>query len=470
MTEPMSGGELLLLGLLLLCAVLLRAWGLASFPLEQDEMYTELESEELYQTGLKPGIDARPLYYVVQHAVPDGALYPDLRLRVLPLAFGVLGVVVAWALGRWLFGPVGGLVSGWMVALSPWHLYISGMARYWSLVFLLALLAAWALLRALETDERRDYLLALLLMVAGLVTHPTFVVGMAGAVPAALVVRRDGRLGLPWPTRAGWLWLFAPLLLVGLWFRWFMQAGRTADPVLNWAGRGLGASLRLVPGVVQWATPGVFVAAGCAILAGLAAESARVRRWSFMAGGSALVGLPLLMAASFRTNIYSDYAVAIVALLLVACGGVALVVLNTAGTVVAGLILAAGVLPSTASHLLDGTRLDFRPAFARIRDAGPGAMVLVKPIIQARRYAPELREVETIERRAALDSVARGEPWVWLVTSRQRTGLQFDADRSVSSFIAERCRPEGSWERTRFDFRAHRVELYRCAVPTDGAP
>ena len=51
------------------------------------------------------------------------------------------------------------------MALSPWHLFVSGNARCWSLVYFLSVVSAITLLRAIESDQRRDLLFALLPLV-----------------------------------------------------------------------------------------------------------------------------------------------------------------------------------------------------------------------------------------------------------------------------------------------------------------
>ena len=65
-------------------------------------------------------------------------------------------------------------------------------------------------------------------------------------------------------------------------------------------------------------------------------------------------------------------------------------------------IIFIGMLPSTFSHLSDGTRFDYRTALSQINATGPSIEVLAWPIAIQRAYDPALksRDLPT-ERRSA---------------------------------------------------------------------
>jgi hypothetical protein len=116
--------------------------------------------------------------------VPD--VGPPERLRVLPLAFGVLSVVVAYLLGRQL-GRVAAVAAGLAAALAPSALRQHSLKQYSADAFV-TLLLLWLTAR-LETGWRRRRLVALGLacVPAVLISHVTVVV--SAAVLAALAVR-----------------------------------------------------------------------------------------------------------------------------------------------------------------------------------------------------------------------------------------------------------------------------------------
>lgn len=470
------------LALILALALALRLWGLWFFPLEQDELYTIVEATQLFGNPLEPGIEARPLYYLLQHAV--FSLLPDTAaaLRLLPLLFGLAGVWATWRLGREAAGEVAGLTGAFLLAISPWHLYASGMARYWSLVYLLAALGYAGLLRAYRTDRGRDFTVALVPLALGAVTHPSFLFPLPGVALSLSLVRDDGRWGWKWPTRTAFARLWLPLIALLAAGIAVLRLTGNSSSLQNWSGRGTVATLRLVPAMVQWATPVVFAAGG---LGALAAAWTRVvhgpgeedgggapslRRW----GAAALLGgagtVAALVAASAGTDVYADYGMAALPLAVVSAG---VLVEMGADRVSSGrrifavtsvLVLAAGVMPSTVSHLSDGTRFDYRPAFREIRNAGGSAPVLASPIVVQRRYAPELDGRPLPREPAFLDSLLRAEGRFWVVAPVRRYGIVGDPDGEMERWLSAHCRLRRADEGFRLDYRRYRVEVHECGI------
>jgi mannosyltransferase len=453
----------------LLLGAALRAWGLARYPLEQDELYTVWEGRDLWGVALSPGIDARPLYFLLQHVLLRLLPETPTALRLAPFVFGVLGIWAVWKVGGRVAGPAAGAVAALLVAISPWHLHASGMARYWTLLFLLSTLFLGALWKAYGSDRPRDHALALLPLVLGSATHPTFLFPAAGAALGVTLVRRDGRFGWRWPSPAAWRWLWGPYLaFLALAAVALRLAGRE-EAVRNWGGRGWLATLRLVPAIVEWATP-TLVAAGVlgALALALGRDPGR-RRWGAMALCGGVSAIALLVAASTRTDVYADYAIAALPLLFVGAG--ALVQLGvermTAGrgaavaVAAAAAVLAAGVFPGTVSHLADGTRFDYRPALRRVERVAPQTTVAVWPVVVARHYAPGLRITDLRAGARALDRLLAAEGDLWVIESVRRYGFVGD-DGSIAAWLARRCTLELAHERLRWDYRVYRVELYRC--------
>ena len=457
---------------LLVLAAGSRAWGLARFPFEQDELYTVLEARHLWAVQLEPGIAARPLYFLLQHALLWILPETEAALRLAPFAFGVLGVAATWALARRVLGEAPALAAAFLVAISPWHLHASGMARYWSLLYLLAALFFLAYFTARDDDRPRSWLLALGVLVAGLLTHPTFLFATLGAALGATLVDARGRPRWTWPTRRAWLFLWIPFALVLASARLALVMTGSGDAVRNWSGRGWSASARLVPAIVEWATPAVALAAaaGALLLLFARGEDAGARRWGAMAVGGTLCTLGALAAASMVTNVYADYAVGILPLAFVAAAAPARWLAR--GGVRAGpaaalvcVLVAGGVLPSTLSHLSDGTRFEYRPAFRHAAAAAPGAPVHVWPIILQRRYAPALHGRELAMDPRRLDAALAAERDLWVVTSVKRYGLVGDDSGAVAAWLDRRCVLAHRHEGARWDYRLYRVDLHRCTLP-----
>jgi len=440
---------------------------LGSFPFEQDEFYTIMESTDLFHTTLQPGISARPFYYLVEHPLVTILPHTPAMLRLLPLLFGIAGVVVMWHLGRWVLGRAGGIVAALLTTISPWHLYISGMARYWSLVFLLAAATYWLLPRAYDSDRPRDYVIALIVLLIGTATHPSFVFPVAGAIVGLSLVRADGRFGLRWPSANAWRLLWGPFLLLAAVGVVALKLSGKAGALQNWSGRGTLAVLRLAPAMIEWMTVPMAIGGAVGALLMLGSPQLRERRFAAMT----LIGAPsaviLLVFEALRTNVYADYGVAMLPLVFVSAAAIPQYVWQASrrGMLLAGgvtALLAVSVLPSTASHLSDGMRFDYRPAYGRIQQDAPQLLVVTSPIVEQVNYGPGLRAMELTSDATVLDSVLTREHEIWMVISAKRTGWVGDDGHRLQPWVIEHCREVQSNERPRLDYRYYRVELYRC--------
>jgi 4-amino-4-deoxy-L-arabinose transferase-like glycosyltransferase len=106
---------------------------------------------------------------------------------------GLAAVAVLYALVRRRFGTPAGLLAALFLAITPINVAIDRSSNTDSCLVLVLLLAAWALLRAVEHGERRWLLLALALvgigfnvkMMAAFVVLPTFVVVWLLGAPAS---------------------------------------------------------------------------------------------------------------------------------------------------------------------------------------------------------------------------------------------------------------------------------------------
>jgi 4-amino-4-deoxy-L-arabinose transferase-like glycosyltransferase len=452
-------------------ALALRLPGVLGHAFDQDELYTLEESLDLFATQHVPGIDARPVYYLLQHALLPLVPHTELGLRLLPLAFGLAGVFLTWYVATRLAGSVAGVVSGLIVAAAPWHMYVSSTARYYSLVYLLALGFFYCFLRAAESgSDRRWHLGAVALLATGSATHPSFVFPAFGG--AALVVlaawtwkRLDGVATGPLITRIAVP--FAVFLVVA--FAVLKSVGRETA-VRNLDGRGWTAVVRLVPAIIEWVTPMMLVAGVVASLWLLwRARHGTDLVWALLAIGGTTGAMVILFFAAMVTNVYPYYATAMLPLLFVVIGvGIARGVEELpGGTRFAGagaltLVLLAGMAPGTASQILHGTRFDYRPAFDEIRARGPDELVLSWPIVVQRYYAPEFNSREFHPDPVFLqETLDEGEAF-WAIASRRRHGIIGDEADQARLWLSRECSETRIFQGRRFDFRMYEVILYRC--------
>lgn len=453
-----------------LLSLALRVRGLVAFPYDQDELYTIVEARDLFHTALKPGIDSRPLYYLLQHPLLDLLPQTEVGLRLLPLLFGMLGVWATWRFAKRVLSASGALIATFLVAISPWHLYASTTARYYSLVYLWAVLAFWLIPEAYDSDRPSRYRLSFLVLLLGTLTHPSFVFPVVGLVLALAVMQKDGSLQWRWPTRTAWTWLWGPYAsALGLELIVLRLSGR-GSALGNLETRGLMATLRLIPAMVDWMTIVVFAAAAAgAVLLCRSREDGR-RRWGLVAILTVVCVFCALFVASFYTGVYADYGIGMLPITFIAAAAfVVLIVgapqLSAAVTLAAIFVFGAAVAPSTASYLSDGTRFDYRGVYARIERDAPSLAVVTWPVVIQQHYAPRLRVYELLNRPTTLDSLLAREGDLWLVLSVKRYGIVNDDRRLVETWASTHCQFTDGFEHPRFDYRLYRVNLYRCRLP-----
>lgn len=461
-----------LLGAVLLLGAAIRLYCAVRLPFDQDELYTMMEASRPFavRLGHGPGIEGRPLYYLLQY--PLLGILPDtpFALRLLPTIFGLAGLWATYLLVRELLGRRAGVVATALLAISPWHIDVSGMARYWSLVYLLSTLTFLFLHRAYEEDRPSDYLKALIVLLLGSSTHPTFLFPAAGATLGLTLSGTGERLvGWRWPTRRAWQYLWGPYLLFLAAAFVALRVGAPDSALRNASGRGLLSTLRLVPAMIEGASVILFCLAVVGAFVLLASRTARQRTAGHMVLAGVLACLVLLVGLSFTTDVYAVYATSMLPLVLLAAAAAVEVAAARTGEVagrvalLATAVIGMAILPQTASHMSDGTRFDYRPAFARIRRDGPQETVLTWPIALQRRYAPELKGVELLPDTTRLSAVLERDGRAWAVVSMKRYGIAMDDDGALAAWLVARCRAVESYQRPRFDYRLHRVDLYHCS-------
>jgi len=155
-------------------------------------------------------------------------------MRVLPALLGLLGVALAFALGREL-SPGGGPLLAALVALSPIEIHFAQQIREYVAIADATLLSSWLLLLSQRTGGIWRWSSYGIALVIGLYVSPIFLTVLLGhAVVVAGAARRDGlRAVIPWlATTAAAFVAFAP------WFAESLLASRGHAGDLAWLHGG----------------------------------------------------------------------------------------------------------------------------------------------------------------------------------------------------------------------------------------
>jgi hypothetical protein len=159
-----------------------------------DEVLTAIGSQSFAWVLYSPQVFGHPpLQYLVGWAAGGGQAAEG-WMRLPFVVAGVAAVVAVGLLGRRLFGPATGLVAAALLAVSPFHVELSQLARPYALLVLGAAASWLMLVRALERGTALDWIGFSVAAALSCYTH--YLAGMVvvaqGVMAAAWVARRRG--------------------------------------------------------------------------------------------------------------------------------------------------------------------------------------------------------------------------------------------------------------------------------------
>jgi len=447
--------------LVLSAGVALRLHGIADLPLIEDAFYTLRDSVQLSDR-----IKIRPIYFLLQSGVFQVLPVTHISLRMLSLTFGVLGIWALWAASTRLFGRTAALITAALVAFSPWHIHLSQIGRYWSLVFLEAALLFWALGVAQQTQKPGPYALAAGITVLGALTHPTFVFLVPGCIAATLISAGTTgyRLRLP---KSIWRYLLL-FALVSVTVIASLAVGLPATRDSQLTPADLMTTARLIPAAIQWVGSVVAVAFILGVIALLkSGTDLHMRWWGAIAFVTVITFLAALLYASLFREIYAYYLIGLLPLGYMIIGSALHRLekrgdLRPASTLAITLLLVASVSPGIASNFRDGTRFDYRPAYRHILEHDKQVPVFGTPVAAARFYAPELDFHELTMQPDQLQQAYEAHEAIWVIASYRRYGFLNDVGGSIERWLWNHCVIVRRDEKIRFDYRRYATLLFHC--------
>jgi hypothetical protein len=193
--KTFSWGECTLLILLTLLAAGLRFYKLGEWSYFIDEFHTLENTSEFFamvdKRLFKP--NTRAAFWVLTKISLDSFGESAFALRLFPAIFGVVTVPLIYFPIKRLFDKYVALSAVLIIAISPWHIYMSQMGRWYTLSFLTAFLALFSFYAFVEWGKKRHCFFYLALTYFGITLHLTgFFVPMIAVVYllALLVLRR----------------------------------------------------------------------------------------------------------------------------------------------------------------------------------------------------------------------------------------------------------------------------------------
>jgi uncharacterized membrane protein len=209
--------SLLLVGLIVATAALLRLHGLGTHEFWLDEAFS-------FNTITSPDwlaivrISEPPLYPLLLRTWSAVMGTDEASLRLLSAVIGTAFVAAEMWAGWELFDSKVALWSGLVAATSPIQIYYSQEARAYALLTLVLLVTYVLLARALRTNSWGRWALVAVAMAVGPYTHYLAPLALAPTVAMVLLARAPGRLTRYCLTVGAAMLLYAP------WFVWSFVA------------------------------------------------------------------------------------------------------------------------------------------------------------------------------------------------------------------------------------------------------
>lgn len=360
--------EYLLLALIMALAASLRFYKLGAWSYWVDELYT-------FENGLRNYSDIlhRPFWIITKFAL-DVFGTNSFALRLFPCIFGILTIPLLYFPIRRIFSSRVALLAITFLAVSPWHIYLSQLARWYSLLLLASTFSLLAFYFAIERNSVKLLSAAVLLFAFAFSLHMTAGFVLIIALGYLFMLSRISKFQPEGFSAKKVNWFFIALVLVGLLFIpkfiAFVEKWESIKLAMGYWGS---TPINFTMKVLYHLTPamGVMSFAGLVLLV-----VQKERKGLFFLIYCLLPLLTLNLAAALETNVSAKYVFFILPGLCIAAGYLCNYIFEkiSGGQLFAGaVIFAATILPSLQTDFTYfttgyGNRDRMREAAELIRD------------------------------------------------------------------------------------------------------
>ncbi|MSR47630.1 MAG: hypothetical protein EXS13_11305 [Planctomycetes bacterium] len=466
----------------LLVAAALRFACLGRFSLWGDEIYTLENAEQLFTARMQSGDLFFVVFYALERIVLEVAHFFGVNIadpaalqwlvRLVPAVAGTLAVGAAFVGSRGVLRRHERHVLAALIAFSPWFLWFSQTARFYSVELAFCVPATFGLLQAQREGSVRAAVRGVVWLALAMGSNPTAGLLLLGHIVAALVAallggRRRPRVLLP---RAMLPPLALPLLVAIPLLLWPQAFADTLLYKLNAKDAGVESLAGLALGI-GWNIGPVVGALGALGLSTLWRRDRPLALYVIVA-----VGVPtalMLTLAALGKSVDQRYLLGVVVLALLP----AATFVGEMSDWLAGALRCARIavpfaalvawLPSVASESIDGNRHDLAGALDFVSTRlQPGDGVICDWHALARRYLPA-----TLPDDCLLEAPPPQEDWpqydaMWSSCKRLWVVVPADFDqmnaetRSFHRWAWSEGRLQREFWRPRLDYHQNRIRVF----------
>ena len=159
--------EYSVLAVITIAAAFLRFYKLGAWSYWIDEYYSLESSLRPYLQNL-----SKPFWLITKTSL-DSFGISAISLRLPPFVFGVLAIVALYFPFKAIFGRRVALLSAFFMAISPWHIYLSQLARWYSLLLLISTAALISFYFFIERNSLKYLILSIITFLFAFMLHLT---------------------------------------------------------------------------------------------------------------------------------------------------------------------------------------------------------------------------------------------------------------------------------------------------------
>lgn len=414
------------LGLITLLAALLRFYRLGEWSFWIDEIFTINRAQIHYgnlETTLQnipPFRNWVPLSVILTAGTLNALGTTEWSARLVAAVIGTLSVPVLYFPIKRFSGLRVALIAALLLAVSPWHLYWSQNARFYTSLMLLYSLALFAAFFGLERDRPAWLLLSFGLLYMA-TSERLFAMFMVPVVLCYLLVLRIARFGKPLGLRPRNLWLIGLPAIAFLLFEVYSLITTGSSITLyeleTFAGQANHSPLRLLASIVYR----IGVPLICLGISGgvyLLAQRKRVGLWLCSAAWLPPLALLAMAPFAFTVDRYIFVSLPFWIILSAVAMNELFVRTDKVSKILALGILVLVVADSLSQDALyylyqNGNRPDWRAAFALVgREMAEGDVVVAtRPELGHYYLSDDVRWINSVDP----EIVAREGTRVWFV-------------------------------------------------------
>lgn len=168
--------------LLTFIAAFLRCYRLGKWSFWEDELFTIRHATDISKGGLQAIDNCHPLYYLAIIPVMRRFGVNEWSARFPSACIGTLSVPILIFALHPIIGTFSAILFGTLLAISPWHVYWSQNARFYTITFLLQFLALLNFYQWTETSHWQFLWLFLGLYALSVLAHETSAISLIVAM------------------------------------------------------------------------------------------------------------------------------------------------------------------------------------------------------------------------------------------------------------------------------------------------